>query len=135
MLPDKLKLEILTPERSLFQAEVDSVRVPGLEGYFGVFPGHAPFIAALKPGTLKVDAQGKTSFFALSGGFSEVLPDSVSILAESSEAAEQIDIKRAEAARDRAQKRIKEGRQNWDVKRAQDALARALARLHAASAP
>jgi len=133
MIPEKIKLDIYTPERKVLQGEVSSVRVPGAAGYFGVFPGHTPFIAALQIGEIKVDADGTETRYAASGGIAEVLPGSVSIMAEACELFDKIDVKRAERARDRAQERIASGRKTWDIDRAQAALSRALNRLKIAS--
>jgi len=129
MIPDKIRLEILTPEKMLFTEDISSVRLPGARGYFGVFPGHTPFISVLGVGTIKVERDGKISTFATTGGVAEVLPSGVSVLAEACESGQDVDTKRAEASKERAQKRIKEGGQDWDVQRAQLALARALNRL------
>ncbi len=133
MIPEKIKFEILTPTRKLFSSEVTAVRVPGAGGYFGVYPGHTPFVATLQTGEVKVQIDDQYRYFATNGGFIEVLPDSVSIMADAAEAAESIDLKRAEEARARALKRIKEGRKAWDVPRAQAALARAMNRIQVAA--
>ena len=133
MLPEKIKIEILTPHRQVYSEEVSSVMLPGSEGYFGVYPGHTPFLATLKVGHIKLEKEGKTDYFATSGGIAEVLPGEVSILVETSENAKSIDQKRAQAAKERAESRLKEGRQKWDVKRAEIALARAINRLYTAA--
>ena len=130
---DKIKLEIFTPEKKIFSEEVTDVQLPGLKGYFGVYPGHTPFISALKIGAIKVEVDDKISHFATSGGFAEVLANSISVLSETCEHGTEIDLKRAQAAKDRAENRINEGRKEWDVDRAQMALARALNRLKVAS--
>jgi F-type H+-transporting ATPase subunit epsilon len=132
MLPSKLKLEILTPHSPVYSQEVSSVVLPGSEGYFGVFPGHTPFLTALKVGEIKVVQDGAESYFATSGGIAEVLPDSISILSETAESAKEIDVKRAEEARARAREKIDEGRENWDIPRADLALARAMNRIRIA---
>ncbi len=129
MLPKKLNVEILTPNKKVYSEEASSVRLPGFEGYFGVFPGHTPLLATLKIGEIKVEKNGKTDYFAASGGVVEVLPGSISILVETSELAADIDQKRAAAAKERAEKRLKEGRKAWDVKRTEMALARAFNRM------
>jgi len=133
MLPEKLNIEILTPNKRVYSEEASSVRLPGFEGYFGVFPGHTPLLATLKIGEIKVEKDGKTDYFAASGGVVEVLPGSISILVETSELAANIDKKRAAAAKERAEKRVKEGRKQWDVKRAEVALARAINRMRVTS--
>ena len=133
MLPKKLNVEILTPNEKVYSEEASSIRLPGFEGYFGVFPGHTPLLATLKIGEIKVEKDGKTDYFAASGGVVEVLPGSISILVETSELAANIDKKRAAAAKERAEKRVKEGRKQWDVKRAEVALARAINRMRVTS--
>ncbi len=133
MIPDKIRIEILTPQRKVYDKEVSSVQLPGIGGYFGVFPGHTPYISALQVGDIKIDDGGQATHFATSGGVVEVLPGGVSVLAETCESANEIDKKRAEEARDRARKRIEEGRSNWDVSRAQISLARAVNRINVVS--
>ncbi len=134
MIPDKIKLEILTPGKKVFSDDVDNVILPGLKGYFGVFPGHTPFVAALKTGEIKIGAEKDGDIFAAGSGIAEVQPGSISVLVETCENANEVDVKRAEAARDRAQDRLKEGRKSWDMDRAQFALTRALVRLKVAAA-
>ncbi len=124
--------EIVTPFRRVYTGKVKSVVAPGFEGYFGVLARHAPFVSSIKIGEIKVDTGEEVLYFATSGGFAEVLPRKVTILAETAEEAAEIDLARAEAARERAQKRLSEGRKNWDVERAQAALARALNRIKVA---
>src|SRR5688572_32321067 len=98
-LPTKIDLQIVTPERMLVQAQVDEVEIPGAEGYFGVLPGHTPLLAALAVGELWYrQGQEKTYLFVVHG-FAEVLPDRVSILAQVAERPEEIDVERAEPAR------------------------------------
>jgi F-type H+-transporting ATPase subunit epsilon len=132
MLPEKLKFEIITPHQKVFSSDVDAVVLPGHDGYFGVLPGHTPFLATLKVGEIKVEIDKKEIYLATSGGVVEVFPDSVSVLAETAEPATAIDLKRAQAARDRALNRLKEGRKSWDLARAQAALTRALNRISVA---
>lgn len=132
MIPEKIKVEILTPFNEIYSEEVSAVRLPGADGYLGVFPGHAPLIAALKIGEIKIEQNGQTQYFTTTGGIAEILPDSVSILSETSEPASAIDVKRAQEAKERATKRIQEGRKSWDVERAQAAMMRAVNRLNIA---
>lgn len=134
MIPDKIKIEILTPGKKVLSDEVDNVMLPGLKGYFGVFPGHTPFVAALKTGEIKLGSEKDGDLFAAGSGIAEVQPDSISVLVETCENASEVDVKRAEAARDRAQSRIREGRKSWDLGRAEAALLRAINRLKVASA-
>jgi F-type H+-transporting ATPase subunit epsilon len=135
--PKTFLLEIVTPFRKVFSDRVSAIIAPGEEGYFGVLPGHTPFLASLRTGAIKVEItlsgqEQRVLYFATSGGFAEVLPGSVRILAETAEPASEIDVKRAEAAKERASKRLHEGRKHWDIERAQAALARALNRLEIA---
>ncbi|MDZ7289710.1 MAG: F0F1 ATP synthase subunit epsilon [candidate division KSB1 bacterium] len=127
-------LEIVTPFRKVFSERVSAIVAPGEEGYFGVLPGHTPLLISLKVGYLKVEQnvtgeEPREFYFAVSGGFAEVLPDSVKIFAETAEAAPEIDVKRAEDAKSRALKRLHEGYKHWDLERARAALARAMNRL------
>ena len=76
-----MQLSIITPEKTLFSAEADMVTIPGSEGEFGVLPKHAPFISALRPGTITIEAGGKQQKIEVSGGFAEVTPERVTVLA------------------------------------------------------
>src|SRR5690348_1698526 len=90
-------LEIVTPDGSTFKGDVESCVLPGVEGLFGVLPGHAPFMTVLGPGEAKFIKDGKTEYLALSGGFAQVDPSKVTVLAETAELAAQIDLERAKA--------------------------------------
>src|SRR5687768_3905964 len=105
-IPAKLQLEIVTPDRALGREEVDEVYLPGSEGYFGVLPGHTPLLATMKVGEMWYRIGQEKHYLAIAGGFVEVLPDRVSVLAQIAERAEDIDIARAEAAKKRAEERI-----------------------------
>lgn len=128
------KLEIVTPEQMLLQQDVSSIVVPGVEGSLGVLADHAPLMAELDAGVVQVkDAAGSTTTLAVSGGFMEVSSNTARILADTAEFANEIDIERAEAAAHRAEERIRSGKSGGtDMARAEVALKRALARLHAA---
>ena len=134
MLPEFLQLEVVTPERQLIAESVNDVQLPGLNGYLGILPGHAPLITELGLGELSY-RKGKDTFYAaVVHGFAEVLPDRVIVLAERAERAEEIDVKRAQAARERAEKRLGQreaAEVEWD--RATFALQRALIRLQVAA--
>jgi F-type H+-transporting ATPase subunit epsilon len=131
-LPTKLALEIVTPDRALVREEVDEVQLPGSEGYLGVLPGHTPLLATLKVGELWYRTAGETHYLAIAGGFVEVLPDRVTVLAQVAERPEDIDVARAEAARKRAEERL--GRPfDYDVERARIALLKSLVRLQVAA--
>jgi F-type H+-transporting ATPase subunit epsilon len=130
-------LEIVTPLRRVFSERVSAIVVPGEGGYFGVLPGHTPLLASLQIGYIKVEQkvsgdEAHVLYFAISGGFAEVLPSAVKIFAETAEAAAEIDVKRAEASKERANRRLAEGRKQWALNRARAALARAKNRLEVA---
>jgi F-type H+-transporting ATPase subunit epsilon len=128
-LPQKLLLEIVTPDRALVREEVDEVQVPGSEGYFGVLPGHTPLLATLKIGELWYRIGQEKHYLAIAGGFAEVLPDRVTILAQIAERAQDVDFARAEAARKRAEERLARPAQDLDFERARIALMKALIRI------
>jgi F-type H+-transporting ATPase subunit epsilon len=128
-LPQKLLLEIVTPYRALVREEVDEVQVPGSEGYFGVLPGHTPLLATLKIGELWYRIGQEKHYLAIAGGFAEVLPDRVTILAQIAERAQDVDFARAEAARKRAEERLARPAQDLDFERARIALMKALIRI------
>ena len=131
-LPEKLRLEIVTPDRLLFSGDVDEASVPGVEGYLGILPGHAPLLSELKVGEVTYRQGEKRTHLFCSWGFLEVLPDRVSVLAEVAERPEEIDVNRAQQAKERAEKRLKSKDRDIDYTRAQIALERALIRLQLA---
>ena len=132
-LPTKITLEIVTPDRSLIREEVDEVQVPGSEGYLGILPGHTPLLATLAVGELWYRAGAEKHYLAIAGGFVEVLPDRVTILAQIAERAEEIDLRRAEEAKRRAEERLARPAVDIDAERARIALLRSLIRLQVAS--
>lgn len=95
-------VEIVTPERRLLSEEVDMVTLPGIEGQMGILRGHVPLLTLLDIGEIVLHKQNDTRYIAVGGGIVEVRPDKVTILAETAEQAEEIDLQRAEAARERA---------------------------------
>jgi F-type H+-transporting ATPase subunit epsilon len=123
------RLEIVTAERVVFSDEVDLVVAPGVQGELGILPHHAPLMTMLLPGELLVRKGGEEAYMAISGGFLEVRPDRIIILADAAERAEEIDIARAEAAKLRAEERLKHPIPEIDMTRAEAALRRSLARL------
>ncbi len=131
-LPDKIHLEVVTPEKQLFSGPVDSVTVPCTTGYLGVLPGHAPLLAELGIGEISCKIGERTDYLFCSWGFIEVLPDRVVILAQTAEMASDIDIKRAEEAKARAEKLLSSKDPNVDFGRAELALLRSISRLDAA---
>ena len=131
---DKLQLEIVTPDRLLLKESVDEVQIPAKGGYLGILPGHAPLITEMQIGEISYH-QGKAAHsLAVAWGYCEVLPDRVIVLAEKAEKAEEIDLKRAQAAKERAEKRLAD-LQNPDIDfdRAAVALQRAIIRIQVAS--
>jgi F-type H+-transporting ATPase subunit epsilon len=133
---DGLTLEIATPTRLVVSEQVDEVVVPGVEGYFGVLAGHAPFLTTLGIGELTY-RKGRDEFhLAVAGGFCEVRNDKVIVLADMAERPEEIDRDRAERARQRAEQRLSgRSQEEVDYARAAAALARALTRLQVAGRP
>jgi F-type H+-transporting ATPase subunit epsilon len=131
-LPEKIHLEIVTPEKLLFSGAVDSVTVPSTTGYMGILPGHAPLLAELGIGEISCTIGKNTDYLFCSWGFVEVLPDRVVLLAQTAESASDIDIKRAEEAKARAERRLLSKDLGIDFSRAELALLRAIARLDAA---
>ncbi len=134
MAGDSIQLVVVTPVRQLLSESVTEVQLPGADGYLGVLPGHAPLITELGIGELTYrTAGGQTGLLAVIRGFAEVLPDRVSVLAETAERAEEIDINRAKEALKRAQELIAKGGENVDWDRASAALQRALVRIQVVS--
>jgi F-type H+-transporting ATPase subunit epsilon len=101
--------DIVTQERTVFSGEADYVSLPGTEGRMGVLPNHSPMLTGLDFGEVMVRAAGTEQFFAIGGGFAEILPTRVIVLADSAERADEIDLERAEQARGRAEQAMKEG--------------------------
>ena len=132
-LPTQIELQIVTPDRAIVREQVDEVQIPGSEGYFGVLPGHTPFLAALKVGEMWYRKGQEKTYLSLAGGFAEVLPDRVTILATVAERAEEIDVARAEEAKKRAEQRLTAPRTDVDYERARLALQKAVSRLEVAS--
>lgn len=125
------QLEIVTPEKTIYSGEVNSLRAPGTEGGFGVLAGHHPMLASLRIGEMVFsDVEQEPKSVAISGGFAEVQRDRVTVLAETAEFAQDIDVNRAEAARDRAREMLTRRQETQiDEARATLALARAVNRL------
>jgi F-type H+-transporting ATPase subunit epsilon len=132
-MADRLKLELATPTRLVVSGEADEVVVPGTEGAFGVLPGHAPLLSLVGTGEVMYRTGREEHYLAVSGGFAEVGPDHVTILTETAERPEEIDLARARAAGDRAEQRLRTAAvEETDVDRALSALARARTRLQTA---
>jgi F-type H+-transporting ATPase subunit epsilon len=129
-----LTLEVVTPDRSLVNEQVDEVQLPGSEGYFGVLPGHTPLLATLQVGELWYRVGAVTHYLSIAFGFVEVLPDRVTVLAHIAERAQDVDVPRAEAAKRRAEERLAPHTQaDLDVERARIAMAKSLVRLQVAA--
>ena len=129
-LPKALRLEFVTPARAIVHEEVDEVQLPGEQGSFGVLPGHAPMLSTLSTGVMWYRKGAETHYAFVAGGFAEVLPDRVSILAEVAERAEDIDLERAEAARRQAEEQLAKPRAvDFDAERARMAMLRAITRI------
>ena len=132
-LPTKLTLEIVTPDRALVTEQVDEVELPGSEGYFGVLPGHTELLASLQVGELWYRIGQEKFYLAVAFGFVEVLPDHVTVLARIAEKAQDIDVGRAESAKQRAESRVANPSPDLDFERARVALMKSLIRLQVAS--
>jgi F-type H+-transporting ATPase subunit epsilon len=127
-----LQCEVVTAERVVFSGQVDIVVAPGIEGTIGVLPRHTPLLTALKVGELRLKLGSDEIAMAVTGGFIEVLPTGVTVLATAAERAEEIDVSRAEQARRRAEERLADQKEHVDVERAEAALRRSLIRLKVA---
>lgn len=129
----KIHLEILTIERKLLDDHVDMVVAPGIEGVFGVLPNHSPLLTALNYGELMVKKEGnEDQFYAIGGGFIEIQPNHVVVMADSAERAEEIDLARVEAAQQRAQELLESRGEAADFEKAQSSLKRSALRLKVA---
>jgi F-type H+-transporting ATPase subunit epsilon len=126
------RLDIVTPEKVVFSEEIEFVVAPGADGELGILPEHAPLVTALKIGTLRVQQGGKFFKVAVSGGFMEVKNSRIVVLADTAERADQIDVERANAAKQRAEQRLNSKDPDIDIKRAEIALHKALNRIKAA---
>jgi F-type H+-transporting ATPase subunit epsilon len=130
MAQQTIKLEIVTPEKYVVNQEVQIVMAPGTLGEFGILPNHTPFLSSLEIGKVRFrDLKDKEHVVFISGGFSEAMPDRVTILAETAEIQDKIDILRAKAALQRAQERLASSDKDIDKARAKAALERAQARI------
>ena len=124
-----IRLDIVTAEKVIYSEDVDIVIAPGVEGQLGILPHHTPLMTMLQPGELRARKGEEELCLAITGGFLEVRPDRVIVLADAAERAEEIDVARAEEAKRRAQERLKERAPDADLFRAEAGLRRALARL------
>jgi F-type H+-transporting ATPase subunit epsilon len=129
VLPTNLTLEVVTPDRLVLSQPVDEVVLPSVEGYMGVLPGHAPLLAKLGVGHIAYRSGGRTRLLAVSGGFAEVQPSAVSVLAETCEPAEEIDVERARAAKERAEAALRTSASEHEFRTAEVSLRKALSRI------
>jgi F-type H+-transporting ATPase subunit epsilon len=129
---DQIHLELVTPDKLVVRDPVLAVSLPGRDGYFGVLAGHAPLLSELKPGEVAYTQGTVNHYLSVNWGFAEVLSNRVTVLVETSERPEEIDVERARKARERAEERLRRagvGDAEIDALRAQRALERAMARL------
>ncbi|MGA2235003.1 MAG: F0F1 ATP synthase subunit epsilon [Terriglobales bacterium] len=131
-MANTFQLEIVTPVKLMVKDAAEEAQIPGLDGYLGILPGHAPLITELAVGVITYKASGTTHTLSVAWGFAEVLQDKVTILAETAERPQEIDVERAQKAKDRAEQRLKSNDLKVDYTRAEDALQRAETRLSVA---
>ena len=128
-MENTLQLEVVTPDKQVVSQAVDYVSAPGVEGEFGVLPNHVNLLSALAIGALRFNAGGKSHNVFISGGFADVSNNTVTVLADAAELAEDIDQARAQAARERAEKRLADKTEKVDIVRAEASMKRAITRL------
>ena len=131
-MADTFQLEIVTPEKKVVETAAEEIQIPGKNGYLGILPGHAPLITELSVGEINYRENGTEQRLAVAWGFAEVLPNKVTILAETAEHPSEIDVERARKAKQRAEQRLTSGDTSVDVERALDALQRAETRMEIA---
>jgi F-type H+-transporting ATPase subunit epsilon len=131
-MAEVFQLEIVTPEKKVVETAAEEVQIPGKNGYLGVLPGHAPLITELMIGEITYKHGGATEHLSVAWGFAEVLPDKVTILAQTAERAQDIDVKRAEDAKARAETALREPTPDLDYDATLSALKRAEVRLKVA---
>jgi F-type H+-transporting ATPase subunit epsilon len=131
-MSDTFQIEIVTPEKKVVDTAAEEIQIPGKDGYLGVLPGHAPLITELAVGEIKFRTGADEQRLAVAWGFAEVLPDRVTILAETAERPSEINVARAREAKERAEQRLTSGDPTVDVERSLDALHKAETRLQVA---
>jgi F-type H+-transporting ATPase subunit epsilon len=131
-MADTFELEIVTPEKLVVKDVAEEAQIPGRSGYLGILPGHAPLITELAVGEITYKTSGVTKHISVAWGFAEVLPTKVTILAETAERPEEIDVARAQKAKERAEKELAGGGPDLNYDEVQAAIARADARLDVA---
>ena len=128
-MPDTFQLEIVTPEKVVVKDQAEEMQIPGKNGYLGILPGHAPLVTELAVGEITYRKDGYTHHLAVAWGFAEVLPDKVTVLAEIAERADEIDVPRAEKAKERAEQKLHSGDPEIDYDQAEASLRKAETRL------
>jgi len=131
-MADTFQLEIVTPEKMVVKDAAEEMQIPGKNGYLGILPGHAPLITELEVGEISYQKGGQTHYLSVAWGFAEVLPDKVTILAETAERPQEIDVKRAQESRRRAEEALENGKTEEDFTDAEYALKRAETRIEVA---
>ncbi|MGM0843525.1 MAG: F0F1 ATP synthase subunit epsilon [Bacillota bacterium] len=124
-----LKVNIVTPDGPVYESEVEMVSTKAQTGELGILPGHIPMVAPLQIGAVRLKKGNDTELVAVSGGFLEVRPDQVTILAQSAESSSRIDVERAQEAKNRAESRLNASKEEIDFRRAELALRRAMNRI------
>ena len=131
-MADTFQLEIVTLEKIVVKDDAQEMQIPGKNGYLGILPGHAPLVTELAVGEITYRKEGYTHHLAVAWGFAEVLPDRVTVLAEIAERADEIDVQRAEKAKERAEQKLRSGDPEIDYDRAEASLRKAETRLEVA---
>ena len=131
-MSDSFQLEIVTPEKLVVRDSAEEVQIPGRDGYIGVLPGHAPLITELGAGEISYRSGGQLHCFSMAWGFAEVLPDKVTVLAETVERADEIDVPRAQQSLTKAEESMRAAQTEEDCSAAQGRIQRAQARLQVA---
>ena len=131
-MAEAFQLEIVTPEKKVVETTAEEVQIPGKNGYLGILPGHAPLITEMAVGEISYQNGSASHHLSVAWGFAEVLPGKVTILAETCERCDEIDVKRAQEAKRRAEERLNSGSTDVDYARADNALQRAQTRLEVA---
>jgi F-type H+-transporting ATPase subunit epsilon len=132
-MTETFQLEIVTPEKMVVRDVAEDIQIPGRNGYLGILPGHAPLITELAVGEISYRKDSQTHYLAVAWGFAEVLPEKVTILAETAERPQEIDVQRAQVAKQRAEEALKTGKTEADFTHAEDSLKRAETRLEVAT--
>src|SRR5689334_8598853 len=132
-MAETIQLEVVTPERLVVSEPAEDIQIPGKTGYLGILPGHAPLVTEIAVGEISYHSSGQLKRLAVAWGFAEVLPSKVTILAETAERAQEIDVERARRAKEAAEKMLHSTDPNTDFERALAALKRAEVRLDVAA--